>query len=34
LLLEVILEESPGLASMAAKWVAANNSEPARLGSC
>ena len=34
LLLEVILEESPRLASMAAKWIAANDPEPVRLGSC
>ena len=34
LLLEVILEESPELASMAAKWVVANDPELVRFGSC
>jgi hypothetical protein len=34
LLLEVILEDSPRLASMAAKWIAANDPEPVRFGSC
>jgi hypothetical protein len=34
LLLEVILDESPRLARMAAKWIAADDPEPMPLGSC
>ena len=34
LLLEVILEESPRLAGMAANWIAANDAEPAGMKSC
>ena len=34
LLLEVILEESPRQAGMAANWIAANDPEPVRFTSC